>query len=60
MCLAMVGLHRKGKVVVSVNRVGMACGEVDKSKWPEWGIFFYNNKILHLSWGSWWLELWGW
>ena len=25
---AMIGLHRKGKVVVSVNRVGMACGEV--------------------------------
>ena len=24
----MIGLHRKGKVVVSVNRVGMACGEV--------------------------------
>ena len=27
MCLAMIGLHRKEKVVVSVNRVGMACGE---------------------------------
>jgi hypothetical protein len=28
MCLAMIGLHRKEKVVVCVNRVGMACGEV--------------------------------
>ena len=26
----MIGLHRKGKVVVSVNRVGMACGEASK------------------------------
>jgi hypothetical protein len=26
----MIGLHRKEKVVVSVNRVGMACGEVGK------------------------------
>ena len=31
MCLAMIGLHRKEKVVVvSVNRVGRACGEVGK------------------------------
>ena len=28
-CLA-IGLHRKEKVVVSVNRVGMACGESSK------------------------------
>jgi hypothetical protein len=26
----MIGLHRKGKVVVSVNWVGMACGEAAK------------------------------
>ena len=26
----MVGLHRKEKVVASVNRVGKACGEVGK------------------------------
>jgi hypothetical protein len=26
----MIGLHRKEKVVVSVNRVGMACGEAGK------------------------------
>ena len=26
----MFGLHRKGKVVVSVNRVGIACGEAGK------------------------------
>ena len=31
MCLAMIELHRKEKVVVvSVNRVGMACGEAAK------------------------------
>ncbi len=26
----MIGLHRKEKVVVSVNRVGVACGEASK------------------------------
>jgi hypothetical protein len=49
----MIGLHRKGKVVVSVNRVGMACGEAGKRTGLNWAysstttrFFIYHGENL--------------
>ena len=53
MCLAMFGLHRKEEVVVSVNRVGMACGEAGKRTGlngthssTTTGFFIYHEENL--------------
>jgi hypothetical protein len=56
----MIGLHRKEKVVVSVNRVGMACGEAGKRTGLNGKNSSAKTRFFIYHGGAWWMELWGW
>jgi hypothetical protein len=60
MYLGMIGLHRKEKVVVSVNRVGMACGEASNRTRLNGTYSSTTSKLFIYHGGNWWMELWGW
>ena len=55
----MIGLHRKEKVVASVNRVGKACGEVGKRTGLNGAYSSTTTRFLIYHGGSWCVELWG-
>jgi hypothetical protein len=59
-CLTMIKLHRKEKVVVSVNRVGMACGEAGKRSSLNGKNSSAKTRFFICHGGAWWMELWGW
>ncbi len=50
----------QGKVVVSVNRVGMACSVAGKRNGLNGANFSTTTKFFIYHGGAWWMELWCW
>ena len=53
----MIGLKAQGKVVVSVNRVGMACGEVGNRTGLNGTYSSTTTRLFIYHGGTWWLVI---